>query len=116
MGTFLKECFLQKTNQYDALKIWNKLDVSEKLLLRENEKGDIVAKYKGKDNVEYIVGVLSKEDAQSLIPYFAEGWNKGSGPDKEDDLYSSIISRFDKNADENKRISICIFIEYCRKK
>ena len=116
MGTFLKECFLQKTNQYDALKIWEKLDVSVNLLLRKNEKGDVVAKYKGKDNVEYIVGILSKEDAQSLIPYFTEGWNDDSGADKKNDLYSSIISRFDKNADENKRISICIFVEYCKKK
>jgi len=116
MSTFLKECFLQKTNQYDALKIWEKLDVSVNLLLRENGKGDIVAKYKGKDNDEHIVGVLSKEDAQSLIPYFTEGWNDDNGADKENDLYSSIISRFDKNADENKRISICIFVEYCKKK
>ena len=78
MSTFLKECFLQKTNQYDALKIWKELGVSKELLLRENEKGDIVAKMIV-DKAEYVIGVLSKEDAQSLIPYFAAGWNKEGG-------------------------------------
>lgn len=116
MGTFLKECFLQKTNQYDALKVWGDLKVSVNLLLRENGKGDIVAKYKGKDKNDLVIGVLSKEDAQSLEPYFEAGWNKEGGAGKEKDLYSSIISRFDKNADENKRISICIFVEDCKKK
>ena len=115
MGTFLKECFLQKTNQYDALKVWGELDISVKLLLRKDEKGNIVAKLKT-DEAESVIGVLSKEDAQSLEPYFDAGWNKEGGAGKEKDLYSCIISRFDKTADENKRISICIFVEDCKKK
>ena len=107
MGKFLKECFLQKTNQYDALKVWKKLDVGVSLSLRRDKKDNIVARLEDSD--EITIGILSQEDAQSMEPYFAAGWNSSSTP--ENILYSSIISRFDAKADENKRISIAIFIE-----
>lgn len=107
MGKFLKECFLQKTNQFDALKVWDKLGIGVDLFLTLDEKGNIIARTK--DTEMITIGVLSKEDTLSMEPYFDAGWN--SAPIPESILYSSIISRFDENAEENKRISISIFVE-----
>lgn len=107
MGKFLKECFLQKTNQFDALKVWDELSVGVDLFLTSDGEGNIVARIKNSDVIT--IGVLSKEDALSLEPYFDAGWN--SDPVPERILYSCIISRFDEKADENKRISVSIFVE-----
>ena len=65
MSTFLKECFLQKTN------------------------------------------VLSEEDEKDIKKYLEMKWTE---------LYECRISRTDYNADENKRISICIFVKDNNKK
>lgn len=110
MGVFFKECFLQKTNQFDALKVWDELGIGVDLFLTSDGKGNIIARTKDTDMVT--IGVLSIEDALSLKPYFDAGWNSVPVPDKT--LYSSIISRFDEKADENKRISIAIYIEACK--
>lgn len=107
MGIFLKECFLQKTNQFDALKVWDDLGIGVALFLTLDKNGNIVARINDTDMVT--IGVLSIEDALSLKPYFDAGWNSAHVPEKI--LYSSIISRFDEKADENKRISISIFVE-----
>ena len=79
MSTFLKECFLQKTNQYDALRIKkfcpDALEIGSELQL-----------------------ICEEEDPS----YLEMKWTE---------LYECRISRTDYNADENKRISICIFIK-----
>ena len=113
---YLKECFLQKTNQYDALEvlcILSKLSkekdlklLGSPLSLCYDEKQEIVfAKTKVKDgNIEgeeKTIGILSEEDAKEIKPYLEAG---------RIDLYECRISRFDKDGDENKRFSIAIFI------
>ncbi len=109
MGTFLKECFLQKTNQYDALKVWEELHIGVGLYLYK--EGSIVkAKLKDGDD-KHTIGVLSTEDASSMIPYLEAEWNSEDNGESTKALYTSIISRKDDNADENKRISISIFID-----
>mgnify|MGYP003302211925 FL=1 len=111
---FLKECFLQKTNQYDALEVLsndkNALNLGSELFLCFDEKKDkekklVFAKTKVKDgNIEgeeKTIGILSEEDAKEIKPYLEVGRM---------DLYECRISRFDKDGDENKRFSIAIFI------
>ena len=111
---FLKECFLQKTNQYEALDVLSKdendLKLGSSLFLCFDEKNDkekklVFAKTKVKDgNIEgeeKTIGILSEEDAKEIKPYLEVGRM---------DLYESRISRFDMDGDENKRFSIAIFI------
>lgn len=111
---FLKECFLQKTNQYEALDVLSKdendLKLGSSLFLCFDEKNDkekkiVFAKTKVKDgNIEgeeKTIGFLSEEDAKEIKPYLEVGRM---------DLYECRISRFDKDGDENKRFSIAIFI------
>ncbi|MDO4737329.1 MAG: hypothetical protein Q4A50_01770 [Bacteroidales bacterium] len=111
---FLKECFLQKTNQYEALDVLSKdendLRLGSFLFLCFDEKKDkekklVFAKTKVKDgNIEgeeKTIGILSEEDAKEIKPYLEVGRM---------DLYECRISKFDKDGDENKRFSIAIFI------
>lgn len=111
---FLKECFLQKTNQYEALDVLSKdendLKLGSFLFLCFDEKKDkekklVFAKTKVKDGrrrgEEKTIGILSEEDAKEIKPYLEVGRM---------DLYECRISRFDKDGDENKRFSIAIFI------
>ena len=107
---FLKECFLQKTNQYEALDVLSKdendLKLGSSLFLCFDEKNDkekklVFAKTKVKDgNIEgeeKTIGILSEEDAKEIKPYLEVGRM---------DLYECRISRFDKDGDENKRKQI----------
>ena len=115
---FLKECFLQKTNRYEALDVLSKdenyLKLGSSLFLCFDEKNDkekklVFAKTKVKDGniegeektIEKTIGILSEEDAKEIKPYLEVGRM---------DLYECRISRFDKDGDENKRFSIAIFI------
>lgn len=111
---FLKECFLQKTNQYEALDVLSKdendLKLGSSLFLCFDEKNDkekklVFAKTKVKDGnlegEEKTIGILSEEDAKEIKLYLEVGRM---------DLYECRISRFDKDGDENKRFSIAIFI------
>lgn len=105
MDKFLKECFLQKTNQFNALKLLcaNVLTLGKGLVLdfkdvTESGKKSIVTKH-GND----IIGVLSEEDSKDIKPYLEAGWR--------DDLFSCRISRYNADADENKRFSVAIHIK-----
>ena len=129
MDKFLKECFLQKTNQFNALKLLHGKDsvltfqisgehdyvlkllhgkdpvltLGTELVLgfedvTKSGKKSIVAKY-GDD----IIGILSEEDSKDIKPYFEAGWT--------DNLFSCRISRYNADADENKRFSIAIYIK-----
>ena len=82
MGKFVKECYLQKTNQYDALCVWSKiknLGVGLVLSLDDKEK-NVIARLKS--DPTKILGCISEEDSKSLIPYFEAGWNKYNKDDK----------------------------------
>lgn len=107
MDKFLKECFLQKTNQFNALKLLHEKDsvltLGAALVLdfkdvTESGKKSIVAKY-GDD----IIGILSEEDSKDIKPYFEAEWTN--------DLFSCRISRYNADADENKRFSVVIHIK-----
>ena len=104
MGKFLKECFLQKTNQFDALDVWGKLGMGKSLSLRYDKK-EINGEGLFGDKV---LGVLSDEDAKSLKTYLDAGWNK---TDDKPALFYGKISKFDQKADENKRLEVAIFVQ-----
>lgn len=107
---FLKECFLQKTNRYEALvelsKDKNALDPGTPLCLCFDENLDkeqklVFAKKTINGNEGKTIGVLSDEDAKDIKPYLDV---------ERTDLYECRISRYNKDGDENKRFSIAIFI------
>lgn len=115
MNKFLKECYLQKTNQFDALRVPNmkeNLDVTSplKLSLVEDEDGctKIVTAVKeivrSNEQVKsYTIGVLSDDDAKDIKLFLAAGWG-------ENVLFECRVCKFDEKADENKRISVAIYI------
>lgn len=105
---FLKECFLQKTNQFDALEFLpDELPLGKELFFGVDAKIDptkipiVVEKDQGED--AKIIGILSEEDSKDIKPYFYAGW---AG-----DLFQCRISRYNADADENKRFSIAIHIK-----
>lgn len=104
---FLKECFLQKTNQYDALDLLinskEALKLGSELVLdfKEVEAGKHKVVAKTKDGGK-IVGILSEEDEKEVKPYLEVGRT---------DLFLCRISKYDEKGDENKRFSIAIFIK-----
>lgn len=109
MDKFLKECYLLKTNQFDALRLKKfcpaAIEIGSELRLEYEEqeplvKDKVVAKTLGDEGT--IVGVLSDEDAKDLKNYLEMKWKN---------LFLCRISKTDYNADENKRLSIAIFIK-----
>lgn len=107
---FLKECNVCETNRYDALtpEVWPLLHEPQEVFLdcRDDEDKEKVCikinvNIGGKDEKRKI-GVLSKEDSESIIKYVKMKWQST--------LYNAVISRFDDKADENKRLSVVIYI------
>ncbi len=118
MSKFLKECFLQKTNQFEALRILNEdtdlmrvLKLGSELTISydnptpNSSKKEVMAKTKTiNERMAGVVGIISDEDAQLIKPFLEQGWG--------DDLFECRVSKYDEKADdENKRISIAIFIK-----
>lgn len=111
MGKFLKECYLQKTNQFDALKVLqnpDNLKMTTQLQFRLDVEED------GKKEVALCtipsnpagvkkIGVLNSDDSKDIIKFLQSGWVGNS-------LFECVICRFDDKADENKRISVAIKI------
>lgn len=111
MGKFLEECFLQKTNQFDALKVLKKpsnLKVSTELQFKldpvddDSEKKVVSLYTKGASPKK--IGVLNDDDAKDIKKFLEAKWEDNS-------LFECIVSRYDDKADENKRISVAIFIK-----
>lgn len=137
-NVFLKECNILKTNQYGALQVWKFLKISKELyLFREENKGkncvflyykvteeDIDKNKENKENKEnkvardllhqfFKIGNLSEEDAAPVDKFLEARQNPNTPKDENynDDLFECRISKFDKEADEDKRISVAIFIK-----
>lgn len=109
MGKFLKECYLQKTNQFDALEVLQNSDnlkVSTKLQFRLDPGEDMkdeVALYTITENQDTAkkIGVLSNDESKDIRIFLEAGWINTS-------LFECIVCRYDDKADENKRISVVI--------
>lgn len=105
---FIKECFLQKTNQFDALEVLfnnkDSLKLGTKICLETDsdlDKGETQVFAKLESDKNKTIGVLSEEDAKDIKPYIDT---------KRTDIFSCLISKYDKEADENKRVKIAIFV------
>ena len=116
MAKFLKECYLKKTNQYDALRVPNMKDnlgVTCPLKLAFIEDTTDNKKYvtaireiiDGNGHAaRYKIGVLSDDDAKDIKKFMEAGWI-------EDSLFECRVCKYDEKADENKRISVAIYIQ-----
>lgn len=109
MERFLKECFLQKTNQFDALRLKKfcpaAIEIGSELKLEYEEldtaaKNKVVAKTLGEEGK--IVGILSDDDAKDIKHYLEMEWNE---------IFICRVSKNDFTMDENKRLSIVISIK-----
>ena len=107
---FLKECNVCETNRYDALtpEVWPLLHETQEVFLDccdDEDKEKVCVKInvtiEGKEE-ERKIGVLSKEESESIIKYVKMKWQST--------IYNTVISRFDDKADENKRLSVVIYI------
>ena len=104
MNQFLLECYLQKANQYEALKVLEEhsedLKMGKILTLSidkdDNDKECVFAK-KGMDRI----GCLSDEDSKVIRKFLKAKWNN---------LFECRICKVDEKADENKRYSVVIKI------
>lgn len=105
---YLKECFICETNRFDALDegVWNNLVVSKEVYFNDIKDDRVLVEVEI-NTMQYIIGVLSKEDSESIIKYIKQGWGQ---------IFHAVICRVDKNADENKRLSIAISIKESEKK
>lgn len=105
MSQFLLECYLQKANQYDALKVLEengeKLKMGKILTLSidkdDDDKECVFAKID-----ENRIGCLSDEDSKIIRKFLKARWNE---------IFECRICRNDPEADENKRYSIVIKIK-----
>lgn len=104
MEQYLKVCYVQKTNRYGALDVWKELGMGDGLTFAYDKKGvNIEVKYK-----DITLGILSDEDAKTLKVFLDAGWNN---PQVDESLlFKGKISKFDSNADENKRLEVAVFI------
>lgn len=108
MGIYLKECYLQKTNQFDALDVLKtpdnlRISTDLQFKLEETEDGKkVVSLYTQGDNSKKI-GILNDDDAKDIKKFLVAGWTENS-------LFKCIVCRYDDKADENKRISVAISI------
>lgn len=107
MGKFLKECYIQKTNRFEALDVWEEIKMGKLLsIIYDEKKVHVEIKFGDK-----VLGILSDEDAKSLITFLDAGWNTFDKDGKnQPDLFIGKISKFEPNADENKRLEVAIFV------
>ena len=128
-NVFLKECNVKKTNQYDALKVWNLLEISKQLYLFNEDKKECVSLYykvtnEDKEKEEdddafnerfpikvFKIGNLSEEDATPIDKFLKARQTSDINEHYEDDLFECLICKCDKTADEDKRFSVAIFIK-----
>ena len=104
MSQFLLECYLQKANQYEALKVLDEhsedLEMGKVLTLsidKDDDDKECVFVKKG----AYRIGCLSDEDSKVIRKFLKAKWNE---------IFECRICKVDEKADENKRYSVVIKI------
>lgn len=108
MSTYYKECFVEQVYHYDALdeKVWKKLVEGTNVFLTLDEADTKVkVKFKlkiGQADKEGILGVLSAEDSESMLPFFKA---------KRNDVFSAKICLNSGIDSEEKRIKVVVFIK-----
>ena len=114
MNRYFFECFVEQIYHFEALdnELLKKLKPGKDVVFvsklgdkdDDGDKDDKSDTYKNQDFVKFdnkILGVLSVEDSNKMLPFLQEGWKE---------LFSGkICSVYDKD-DENKRIKIVVYI------
>lgn len=114
MNRYFFECFVEQIYHFEALdnELLKKLEPGKDVEFvsksgdkdDDGDKDDKSDTYKNQVLVKFenkILGVLSVEDSNKMLPFLHEGWAK---------LFSGkICSVYDKD-DENKRIKIVVYI------
>lgn len=98
---FLKECYLLNTNKYDLLFIED----------RDIKKDDINLTYEDKKVLavlgsDYTIGEVPKEEAVVICELLKMNW---------EECFTCRVANFDVNANENRRVSIAIFVKEKKK-
>ena len=114
MNRYFFECFVEQIYHFEALdnKLLKKLKPGKNVVFatlsddnKDKDKEDKSGTYKNQVLVKFdnkILGVLSVEDSNKMLPFLHEGWGA--------ELFSGkICSVYDKN-EENKRIKIVVYI------
>ena len=101
MNRYFFECFVEQIYHFEALdnELLKKLEPGKDVVfgLNDTYKNQVFVKFDNK-----ILGVLSVEDSNKMLPFLHEGWGV--------ELFSGkICSVYDKN-EENKRIKIVVYI------
>lgn len=108
MNRYFFECFVEQIYHFEALdnELLKKLEPGKDVAFvsKLGDKDDKSDTYKNQVFVKFdnkILGVLSVEDSNKMLPFLHEGWAE---------LFSGkICSVYDKN-EENKRIKIVVYI------
>lgn len=114
MNRYFFECFVEQIYHFEALdnELLKKLKPGKDVVFvsklgdkdDDGDKDDKSDTYKNQVFVKFdnkILGVLSVEDSNKMLPFLQEGWKE---------LFSGkICSVYDKD-DENKRIKIVVYI------
>lgn len=114
MNRYFFECFVEQIYHFEALdnELLKKLKPGKDVAFSSKlgDKDDKSDTYKNQVFVKFdnkILGVLSVEDSNKMLPFLHEGWAK---------LFSGkICSVYDKD-DENKRIKIVVYINNSKQK
>lgn len=114
MNRYFFECFVEQIYHFEALdnELLKKLKPGKDVAFSSKlgDKDDKSDTYKNQVFVNFdnkILGVLSVEDSNKMLPFLHEGWAK---------LFSGkICSVYDKD-DENKRIKIVVYINNSKQK
>lgn len=115
MNRYFFECFVEQIYHFEALdnELLKKLEPGKDVVFvsklgdkdDDGDKDDKSDTYKNQVFVKFdnkILGVLSVEDSNKMLPFLHEGWGV--------ELFSGkICSVYDKN-EENKRIKIVVYI------
>ena len=115
MNRYFFECFVEQIYHFEALdnELLKKLEPGKDVVFvsklgdkdDDGDKDDKSDTYKNQVFVKFdnkILGVLSVEDSNKMLPFLHEGWGA--------ELFSGkICSVYDKD-DENKRIKIVVYI------
>ena len=115
MNRYFFECFVEQIYHFEALdnELLKKLEPGKDVVFvsklgdkdDDGDKDDKSDTYKNQVFVKFdnkILGVLSVEDSNKMLPFLHEGWGA--------ELFSGkICSVYDKN-EENKRIKIVVYI------
>lgn len=100
MGTYYKECFVEKIEHYDALEVWSELGTGTKVSLGYDKDESVIKVIYDKEDGPKSLGILSEDDAKNIMPILKEGWTNI--------FFGRVL--FIGNEKENGRLKVVIYI------